>query len=67
MKIYVNSKYTEIPQEIDTVGRLLDHLRISRQGTGVGVNSHLIPNRNWDSTSLNEDDRVVIISATYGG
>ena len=67
MNLFVNSNFTEVPSEINTVGKLLDHLKVSRLGTGVGVNNRLIPNKNWDCTSLNDDDRIVIISATYGG
>lgn len=67
MNIYVNSEYREIPENVKTVGNLLDYLDIKRTGTGVGVNNRLIVARNWDSVSLQPDDRVTIISAAYGG
>ena len=56
-----------VPAEITTIGRLIDYLKISRQGTGVGLNSHLVPNQKWDMTPIRENDSLVIISATYGG
>lgn len=67
MNIYINSTYREIPDNIDTIGKLLPYLKISKEGTGVGVNNKIALARNWDVTSIKEDDRIVIISATYGG
>lgn len=67
MNIYVNSKQSDIPDEINTVGKLLDHLQIDRKGTGVAINNNLVLSKNWDTTFLKSDDRVLIISATFGG
>lgn len=67
MLVFINSQSQNIPDGVDTVGKLLDHLRISRQGTGVGVNNRLIQARDWDNTAIHEEDRIMIISATYGG
>lgn len=67
MKLYINSDYKEIPDNIHTIGKLIDFLKISRQGTGVGLNNRLIPTLKWDSTSIKNDDRIMIIAAAYGG
>lgn len=67
MRVYINSKMQEIPDSVDTIGKLIDHLGIPRQGTGIGLNNRLVTARDWDATTLSEDDRVMIISATYGG
>ena len=67
MVVYINSKLKEIPDEINTVGKLMAYLQIPSAGTGVGVNNHVVSTRNWDSTPVKEEDRIMIISATYGG
>lgn len=67
MTVYINSELKVIPEDISTVGKLVDHLRISRHGTGVGLNNRLIPSSAWDNTYLKENDRIMIVSATYGG
>ena len=67
MIIYINSKLEEIPQNVDTVGKLLDYLKVSRNGTGVGINNRLVKAKDWDKTFLRNEDRVMIISAAYGG
>lgn len=67
MNLYINSTLKVIPNDVDSIGKLIDFLHIARQGTGVGLNNHLIPSRDWDNTRLKEEDRLLIISATYGG
>lgn len=67
MIVFINSTSENIPDEINTVGKLMDFKRISRQGTGVGLNGKLVPARDWDATNLKADDRIMVISATYGG
>lgn len=67
MEIYVNNNRIALPVGVNTIGKLIEHLNISKTGTGVGLNNRLVPARNWDSTLLSEDDRLTVISATYGG
>lgn len=67
MIIYINSRPESIPAGIDTVAKVMEYLKISIHGTGVGLNGRLIPSKNWESTKLKEDDRLMVISAAYGG
>ena len=67
MTIFINSQRKDLPDEVNTVSKLLAYLKIPSAGTGVGVNNKSVPARNWEATSLQENDRVMIISATYGG
>lgn len=67
MQIYINSTFTVVPDSINTVGKLLDFKKVSRQGTGVGINNRLVKAVDWDSTPIKEEDRIMIVSATYGG
>lgn len=67
MNVYINSIRREIPDEINTVGKLITYLKIPETGTGVGVNNRITVARNWATTAIQEDDRIVVISAAYGG
>lgn len=67
MTLYINSKQETVPDTVNTVAKLLNHLGIKPNGTGVGINNRLIVSRNWETTTLQEDDHVMIISAAYGG
>ena len=57
----------QLPQENCTVQELLNHKGISRNGTAVSVNDRIVRHSAWESTILSEGDRVVIISAAFGG
>lgn len=67
MIVYLNSEIKEIPEEVDTVGKLLDFFRIARTGTGVGINNRLVMAKDWDATRICPNDRLTVISATFGG
>lgn len=67
MLIFINSSSQTVPDDVNTVGKVLDYIKISRQGTGVGLNNRLVPARDWDHTTLKPEDKLLVISATYGG
>lgn len=67
MIIYINSKPKEIPDDVNTVEKLLEYLRIPRNGTGIGINNNLITACSWNKTVIKPEDRIMMISATYGG
>lgn len=37
------------------------------QGIAVAINDVVIPKSNWDTTTLNENDQILVITATAGG
>lgn len=67
MKVYINSSLKEIPETVDSVKKLLEFLHYPINGTGVGINNHLIKAAEWDTVTVKEDDHVVIITASFGG
>lgn len=67
MKIYINSKEQEIPEQVKTVAQLIGFLGLPTGGTGIGINNILIKAIDWPTAPLSEGDKVTIISATYGG
>lgn len=67
MNIYINDQLTEIDPISITVADLLKMRDVKTDGTAVAINNRLVRNLKWESTILNEGDRVTIISAAFGG
>jgi len=67
MNIYVNNKACELP-EAAVIANALQVLSIPVQkGIALAVNSTVVPQQDWDTYTLNENDKVMIIKATQGG
>lgn len=60
MNIYLNGEKKEVE------ALLLKDLITDPKGVAVAVNEKLIPRANW-SMRLNENDRVEVIHAVFGG
>lgn len=67
MTIYINDKIENISPEIVTVADLLSSRNIPSGGTAVAVNGRLVKQPDWGTAALRENDKVMIISAAYGG
>lgn len=67
MRLFINSKFENVPEEVRTLSELIEYLKIKKEGTGVGINGRLIPSREWNTVPLKEEDRIIIITAAYGG
>lgn len=46
---------------------ILETLKISSNGIAVAVNQNIISKPDWFSTTLNQNDAILIIKATQGG
>ncbi len=66
MKIYVNQQPIEVDDET-TVKALLKAQQIAPDGTAVAVNNKLVPKGEWESHRLNNEDKLIVIRATFGG
>jgi sulfur carrier protein len=67
MVIYVNDEKKDL-QVSATVADLFNELNLpSLQGIAVAVNQQIVMQTNWASTTLKENDEVLVISATKGG
>ena len=67
MTIYVNNKACELPAASAITGAL-QLLNIPPQnGMALAVNSNVIPRLEWNTHTLNENDKLIIIKATQGG
>lgn len=67
MKIFVNNQSVEISKDIHTVKDFLSSGKYSGSGTAVALNDNILPKTKWEETALNEGDKLVIISAAFGG
>ncbi|PCJ87292.1 MAG: thiamine biosynthesis protein ThiS [Flavobacteriales bacterium] len=67
MTVLVNNE----PRPLDSgtmLQNLLQEIDIAEQkGFAVAVNNEVIPKTNWDTHSLQENDNILIITATQGG
>lgn len=66
MDIYLNDKTVKI-DEGTTVETLLAMNNISSAGTAVALGGKLVPKSTWGDTVLNDGDKIMVISAAYGG
>ncbi len=66
MKIYINQQPMEVDAEI-TVKALLNIRQIAPDGTAIAVNNKLVPKSEWENHRLNNEDKLTIIRATFGG
>ena len=66
MKIFVNGTPTEIPLDLN-IYMLLDQLDIQKKHIAIEVNENIIFKTDWESTKLEEGDKIEIVKAIGGG
>ena len=67
IELIVNDKPVQYAGEI-TLLQLLKEMQLDQQtGIAVAVNQAVIPRINWSTTSLQNQDKVLLIRATQGG
>ncbi len=66
MKISLNNQWVETSNTV-SVAQLLTDSGIALRGIAVAVNKQVVPKASWDSTILQNEDEVVVITATFGG
>lgn len=66
MEVYLNGNKKDSSQD-----NLLDFLEeqeiLDRNGIAVALNEEVIPKMNWQSQKINNNDKILIITATQGG
>ncbi|MFI3277721.1 MAG: sulfur carrier protein ThiS [Rikenellaceae bacterium] len=65
MKIILNN--VEQQSNSQNLADLLDEFQIETKGIAVGLNSRVVARTSWATTPINEGDKVVIVSAVFGG
>ena len=66
MRLLINGQEKEFPA-LATVAALIDHLGTKSDRVAVELNRDIIPRAKWDSTSLNDGDRLEIVHFVGGG
>ena len=66
MKISLNNTPRDITPET-SIRQLLINEGLPLQNIAVAVNDIIVLRSKWESTMLVENDRVVVITAAYGG
>ena len=64
--IYVNEKKVQLKPNTNVL-ELLQHLNSPLKGIAVAINQNIIPNTNWKTQQLANQDQILIIQATQGG
>lgn len=68
MELKINNQTKQFAPESLTVQALLDlEIPNKQNGIAVAINNTVIPKSNWNTHPLNENDEILIISATQGG
>lgn len=67
MTIFVNDKPTQVENNISIVSLLKSMDIESFQGIAIGINDQVIPQSEWNSKLINENDKILIIRASQGG
>jgi sulfur carrier protein len=66
--LYLNKTAISVPENatlFEAIQTKLPHNNTI--GIAVALNEKVIPNCDWKTTSLNENDNILIIKATQGG
>ena len=66
MKITVNRKETEVAENA-TLDTVIAQQSPAQENIAAAVNNRVIPRTEWEKTRLNEDDKITIIQAAFGG
>lgn len=65
MKLEINGNIEEV--QSNNVEAMLDELKMNKQGIAVAINEAVVPKSMWAKFQINEQDKIMIITATAGG
>ncbi len=64
--IKVNDKNKKVFQD-STISQLVEQLNIQTNGIAIAVNNNVVAKTNWNTSTLSENDTILIIKSTQGG
>lgn len=67
MNVVVNNENKTLQDHATIVNLLTDLSLAEGKGIAVAINNKVVPKQNWETQSLNEQDKITIIKATQGG
>jgi len=65
MSIFINDKKQAV--KAVNVYQLLQEIGVEQEGMALALNEEVITKHNWEKTTLNENDKILIFTATAGG
>lgn len=66
MNVFINEKATEVPDKA-SVAQIVAQLGIPEKGSAIAINGSLCKRDAWADTLLADGDKMLVISAAYGG
>lgn len=68
MELTINNQILKFEKEPASLAELLLWQKLKQtKGIAVALNNQVIPKDLWDTTSLSQNDTILIITATQGG
>jgi len=67
MEITINNKQTKVEETTSLAAVVHSTHGENTKGIAVAINQTVIPKNEWTSTTLNQNDSIIIIKATQGG
>lgn len=65
MSIFINNEQQAV--KATNVAALLQEIGLSNEGIAVAINEEVVTKHQWDKTIINENDKILIFTATAGG
>jgi sulfur carrier protein len=66
IQIKVNNETVHIEPNC-SVSQLITNHKFPSKGIAIAVNQEVVPKTNWDNFTLQQNDEILIITATQGG
>ena len=67
MKLRINGEIKEFDEKIKNVSELLETLNINSNFVAVELNGNVVYRENFETTKINDGDRVEVVSFVGGG
>ncbi len=67
MKIFFNSREEIYEPNTNLKFILIQKDIFDKKGIAVAVNETIIPKDKWETTDLNQNDKIIVITAARGG
>ncbi len=67
MKVFLNEHALEVHTSVSLANMLENQKVLDTSGIAVAINNQVISKSSWADTILNENDKIIIITATAGG
>lgn len=67
MNIQINSEQKNVPDGTTVQEFVLNILQLDPAGKAIAINETIVPNHRWETTLLQENDKMLVIKACSGG